>query len=63
MMKALKVAGLFCLAMCAALPAHAQSYAVGADVSFLAKCEQDGVVFKEDGQPKDVLAILREPPL
>ena len=59
MMKALKVAGLFCLAMCAALPAHAQSYAVGADVSFLTRCEQDGVVFKEAGQPKDVLAILR----
>jgi arabinogalactan endo-1,4-beta-galactosidase len=36
------------------------SYAIGADVSFLAKCEQDGVVFKEDGQPKDVLAMLRE---
>ncbi len=39
--------------------ARAQSYAVGADVSFLAKCEQDGVVFKENGQPKDALAILR----
>lgn len=41
-------------------PAQAQSYAIGADVSFLAKCEQDGVVFKENGQPKDVLALLRE---
>jgi len=39
--------------------ALAQSYAVGADVSFLAKCEQDGVVFKENGQPVDVLALLR----
>jgi arabinogalactan endo-1,4-beta-galactosidase len=38
----------------------AQTYAVGADVSFLAQCERDGVVFKEDGQPKDVLAILRD---
>jgi len=38
----------------------AQSFAVGADVSFLPKCEQDGLVFKENGQPKDVLAILRE---
>ena len=37
----------------------AQNYAVGADVSFLAKYERDGVVFKEDGQPKDVLAILQ----
>jgi arabinogalactan endo-1,4-beta-galactosidase len=41
-------------------PALAQSYAIGADVSFLAKCEQDGVVFKEYGQPVDVLAMLRE---
>jgi arabinogalactan endo-1,4-beta-galactosidase len=48
------------LAVLAPLPAKAQTYAVGADVSFLAKCEQDGVVFKENGQPKDVLAILRE---
>ena len=38
----------------------AQTYAVGADISFLAKCEQDGVVFRENGQPKDVLAMLRE---
>ncbi len=41
-------------------PARAQEYAIGTDLSFLAKCEQDGVVFKENGQPKDVLAILRE---
>lgn len=43
-----------------AAPALAQSYAIGADVSFLAKCERDGMVFKENGSPKDVLAILRE---
>ncbi len=41
-------------------PAPAQEYAIGADVSFLAKCEQDGIVFKENGQPIDVLALLRE---
>jgi arabinogalactan endo-1,4-beta-galactosidase len=41
-------------------PLMAQHYAVGADVSFLAKCEQDGIVFKEDGQPRDVLDLLRE---
>jgi len=41
-------------------PALAQTYANGADVSFLAKCEQDGVVFKENGQPVDVLILLRE---
>ncbi|HEY3706693.1 MAG TPA: glycosyl hydrolase 53 family protein [Terracidiphilus sp.] len=38
----------------------AQTYAVGADISFLAKCEKDGAVFKENGQPSDVLAMLRE---
>jgi arabinogalactan endo-1,4-beta-galactosidase len=40
--------------------ASAQSYAIGADVSFLGKCEQDGVVFKENGKPSDALEILRE---
>jgi arabinogalactan endo-1,4-beta-galactosidase len=40
--------------------ASAQAYAVGADVSFLAQCEHDGVVFKENGIPKDALIILRE---
>jgi arabinogalactan endo-1,4-beta-galactosidase len=49
---------------CVALPLlphlSAQSYAIGADVSFLAKCERDGIVFKEAGQPKDVLAMLRK---
>jgi arabinogalactan endo-1,4-beta-galactosidase len=39
--------------------AGAQNYAIGADVSFLAKCEQDGVVFRENGEPVDVLALLR----
>jgi len=39
--------------------AKAQSFANGADVSFLAKREQDGVVFKENGQPVDVLVLLR----
>ncbi|MGD0157854.1 MAG: glycosyl hydrolase 53 family protein [Terracidiphilus sp.] len=40
--------------------AAAQGYAIGADVSFLAKCEQDGVVFKENGKAVGVLALLRE---
>lgn len=41
-------------------PLQSQGYAIGADVSFLAKSEQDGVVFKEDGKPIDVLELLRE---
>jgi arabinogalactan endo-1,4-beta-galactosidase len=56
----LKLAFAFCLVLRIASPAQAQSYAIGADVSFLAKCERDGMVFKEDGQPKDVLVMLRE---
>jgi arabinogalactan endo-1,4-beta-galactosidase len=47
------------LALLSASSAGAQGYAIGADVSFLAKCEQDGMVFKENGQPVDVLALLR----
>ena len=49
-----------CFAACAFSQEGAQNYAVGADVSFLAKCEQDGVIFKENGRPIDVLALLHE---
>lgn len=56
----LKMAFVFCLVLCTTGLALAQSYAIGADVSYLAKCERNGMVFKENGQPKDVLAILRE---
>jgi arabinogalactan endo-1,4-beta-galactosidase len=56
----LQLAAIFSSLLGIAAPALAQQYAIGADVSFLAKCERDGMVFKEDGQPKDVLAILRE---
>jgi arabinogalactan endo-1,4-beta-galactosidase len=56
----LKLVCLLSLAIGAPRPALAQTYAVGADVSFLGECELDGVVFKEGGQPRDVLAILRE---
>src|SRR5271166_2624471 len=56
----LKLAVFLYLAVCASAPPLAQTYAVGADVSFLAKCEQDGIVFKEGDRPRDVLVILRE---
>jgi len=56
----LKLAILSFVVLFIATPALSQSYAIGADVSFLAKCEKDGIVFKEDGQAKDVLAMLRE---
>jgi arabinogalactan endo-1,4-beta-galactosidase len=51
---------MFCSSLCIACLARAQGYAIGADVSFLAKCEQDGIVFKEKGRPVDVLDLLRE---
>jgi arabinogalactan endo-1,4-beta-galactosidase len=56
----LALVSAFSVAVFASRPLSAQSFAVGADVSFLAKCEQDGVVFKENGKPIDVLALLRE---
>jgi len=45
------------LTACGAL--RAQQYAIGADVSFLASAEQQGIVFQENGQPRDVLETLR----
>jgi arabinogalactan endo-1,4-beta-galactosidase len=51
---------LLSIVSCVLQPARAQTYAIGADVSFLAKCEQDGVVFRENGKPIDVLALMRE---
>jgi arabinogalactan endo-1,4-beta-galactosidase len=42
-----------------AAPARSQDYAVGADVSFLAQAERDGVVFKDNGVATPGLQILR----
>ena len=39
--------------------ASAQEYAIGADVSFLAQTEQNGVVFKDQGTPEPGLQILK----
>src|SRR5262252_8486593 len=49
-------------ALLGAAPARAaeREYAVGADVSFLRDAEQKGVAFRENGQVKPGLAILRE---
>lgn len=60
MRRLVKATFLFLLCLRAGGAARAQDYAIGADVSFLAKCEQDGVVFKENGKPVDVLDLLRE---
>ncbi len=40
--------------------AFAQDYTVGADVSFLAQAEQQGVVFKVNGTPRPGLQILHD---
>jgi len=48
------------LAATPAQPSSAQQFAVGADVSFLASAEQQGIVFKENGTPKPVLQILKD---
>ena len=58
--KLTRLACVYYLATVVCCLCQAQTYAIGADVSFLGKCEQDGVVFKEAGKPKDVLAILHE---
>jgi len=60
MLSLLKALCLVCIVGGWTLVALGQEYAVGADVSFLAKCEQDGVVFQENGHPIDVLALLQE---
>lgn len=39
--------------------ASAQDYAVGADISFLAQAEKNGVVFKDQGVPEPGLQILK----
>lgn len=54
----LAAAALLCA--CAGTVQAQAHYAIGADVSFLAQAEQQGVVFKENGAPKPALEILRE---
>lgn len=46
--------------LAASIPAGCQDYAIGADVSFLAQAEQQGVIFKENGVAKPGLEILRD---
>jgi arabinogalactan endo-1,4-beta-galactosidase len=53
---------VFAAVLAAGFTAHlqAQQFAVGADVSFLANAEQQGIVFKENGEPKPVLEVLKD---
>jgi len=43
-----------------AASAHADDYAIGADLSFLAQAEGQGVVFKDRGLPKPGLQIFKD---
>jgi arabinogalactan endo-1,4-beta-galactosidase len=42
------------------LQVNAQQYAIGADLSFLKQAEDNGFVFKEEGQPKPGLQIFKD---
>src|SRR5215469_7921905 len=50
---------LMVAALAVSLPGACQDYAIGADVSFLAQAEQQGVVFKDNGVAKPGLEILK----
>lgn len=60
MRKTLRIAVLSSLALCSCAVPRAQEYAIGADLSFLASAEQQGIVFQEANKPADVLKVLRE---
>jgi arabinogalactan endo-1,4-beta-galactosidase len=53
------VAVLFALLTTGATPSRGQDYAIGADVSFLAQVEHEGVVFKDNGIAAPGLQILK----
>lgn len=47
-------------ALAVSLPGACQDYAIGADVSFLARAEQQGAAFKDSGVAKPGLQILKD---
>ena len=51
---------LLLTAWAVSLPAACQDYAIGADVSFLERAEQQGVAFKDSGVAKPGLQILKD---
>lgn len=57
---ALLIAAILAFFAAPSCKAQLQQFAVGADVSFLAQAEQQGIVFKENGVPKPALQILRD---
>src|SRR5438094_2511454 len=51
---------LAAIAVAMGIPASGQDYAIGADVSFLAQAEKEGVVFKDNGVARPGLQILKD---
>jgi arabinogalactan endo-1,4-beta-galactosidase len=45
---------------CLATSSWGEDYAIGADISFLPHAEKSGVVFKENGEPKPGMQILKD---
>jgi arabinogalactan endo-1,4-beta-galactosidase len=51
---------LICWALLVSVASSAQSYAIGADLSFMKQAEESGFAFKENGEPVSCLEIFRE---
>jgi len=51
---------ILCLSISAGLSSYAQTYAIGADLSFMKQAEDNGFAFKENGQTLPCLDIFRE---
>jgi arabinogalactan endo-1,4-beta-galactosidase len=60
MNRSLVVVAFLALSLGVPQPSRSQSYAIGADVSFLGQAEQHGVVFKDGDQAKPGLEILKD---
>jgi len=51
---------LAAIAVAMGIPASAQDYAIGADVSFLGQAEKEGVIFKDNGVARPGLQIFKD---
>lgn len=56
----LTLSNVLALQLCLATATSAADYARGADVSFLGQAETEGIVFKENGQPRPGLQIFHD---
>jgi len=51
---------IICLCLSVCQESNAQKYAIGADLSFMKRAEDDGFAFKENGEVKPCLDIFKE---